>query len=83
MDSEKQHEKEAMDQAGYVPDGHDEEVGIVNKSDPLARDLQGRHMQMIAIGMVLRAPFCPFFMSRALDICRTRWLLPTYKSTSL
>jgi amino acid permease len=34
----------------YVAEGHDEEVGIVNKSEPLARDLQGRHMQMIAIG---------------------------------
>jgi amino acid permease len=28
----------------------DVEVGVVNKTDPLSRDLQGRHMQMIAIG---------------------------------
>ena len=26
------------------------DAGIVNKSAPLARQLQGRHMQMIAIG---------------------------------
>ena len=35
----------------YPSDGHhDEEVGIINKADPLKKDLQGRHMQMIAIG---------------------------------
>lgn len=27
-----------------------EEVGIVNKSAPLVRELRNRHMQMIAIG---------------------------------
>ncbi len=48
MELEKQ-EKEASDQ-GYVPEGQDEEVGVVNKGQPLSRDLQGRHMQMIAIG---------------------------------
>jgi len=64
-DSEKHLEKEAIDQGahdrnGYLVDGQDEEVGIVNKADPLARDLQGRHMQMIAIGACLRpAQFPP------------------------
>jgi amino acid permease len=37
--------------SGYVAEGGDEEIGVVNKSDPLKHDLQGRHMQMIAIGM--------------------------------
>jgi transposase len=37
---------------GYTsPSSDDVEVGIVNKTDPLARDLKSRHMQMIAIGM--------------------------------
>jgi amino acid permease len=44
--------KEVLDHHnGYVPEGRDEEVGIVNKAEPLARQLRGRHMQMIAIGM--------------------------------
>jgi amino acid permease len=30
---------------------YDQDVGVVYKAEPLARDLQGRHMQMIAIGM--------------------------------
>jgi amino acid permease len=35
----------------YPHDGpHDEEVGIINKADPLKKELRGRHMQMIAIG---------------------------------
>ncbi|OAA67999.1 amino-acid permease [Niveomyces insectorum RCEF 264] len=34
---------------------HDEEVGIVNKGEPLQRDLQGRHMQMIAMGGAIGA----------------------------
>ncbi len=51
MDSEKAHDKETSDGAVYAANGHDEEVGIVNKADPLSRDLRGRHMQMIAIGM--------------------------------
>lgn len=48
---EKHHGQEVVDN-GYLHDHHsgDEEVGIVNKADPLARDLKGRHMQMIAIG---------------------------------
>jgi len=60
-DSEKHLEKEAIDQTGHDRNGyahddhHDEEVGIVNKADPLARDLQGRHMQMIAIGGAIGA----------------------------
>ena len=29
----------------------DEEVGTINGSNALKRDLKGRHMQMIAIGM--------------------------------
>jgi len=60
-DSEKHLDKEALDQGavgshGYAPDSHDEEVGVVNKAQPLSRDLQGRHMQMIAIGTF---PTCP------------------------
>jgi len=50
---EKHTDKEVLAQNdGYVPEGRDEEVGIVNKSDPLARELKSRHMQMIAIGML-------------------------------
>ncbi len=55
--SEHEHEKipdkEAIDQNGFTGEGHDEEVGIVHKGDPLQRDLQSRHMQMIAIGVSL------------------------------
>ena len=64
-DSEKHLEKEAIDQSGHDRNGyihddhHDEEVGIVNKADPLARDLKGRHMQMIAIGMFRLPAFYP------------------------
>lgn len=49
---EKQHGTEVVETHGYLHDHHggDEEVGIVNKAAPLSRDLQGRHMQMIAIG---------------------------------
>lgn len=48
---EKHEDKEAV-KNGYVAEGEDEEVGIVNRADPLARELQSRHMQMIAIGML-------------------------------
>lgn len=34
------------------PDIETGDVGIKNKSNPLARELRGRHMQMIAIGTV-------------------------------
>jgi amino acid transporter len=53
---EKHHGKEVVDN-GYLHDQHsgDEEVGIVNKADPLARDLKGRHMQMIAMGGAIGA----------------------------
>lgn len=34
----------------YAGSQQDEEVGLVNKADPLTRGLRGRHMQMIAIG---------------------------------
>ncbi|KAJ9154974.1 Amino-acid permease inda1 [Pleurostoma richardsiae] len=48
--------KEVLDHHnGYVPEGRDEEVGIVNKAEPLARQLRGRHMQMIAIGGAIGA----------------------------
>ncbi|OIW33285.1 amino-acid permease inda1 [Coniochaeta ligniaria NRRL 30616] len=49
---EKQHGIEVVDSHGYLQDHHsgDEEVGVVNKAAPLSRDLQNRHMQMIAIG---------------------------------
>lgn len=40
---------------GYVPAGADEEIGVVNKTDPLKQDLKGRHMQMIAIGGAIGA----------------------------
>jgi hypothetical protein len=48
---EKHHGKEVVNDHAYL-DHHsgDEEVGIVNKSNPLSRDLKGRHMQMIAMG---------------------------------
>jgi amino acid transporter len=40
----------------YPHDGHvDEEVGVVNKADPLKKDLRSRHMQMIAIGGAIGA----------------------------
>ena len=61
-DFEKHNDKEAVDSQhgsdlhnGYAPERQDEEVGIVNKAAPLARDLRGRHMQMIAIGSWTRA----------------------------
>ena len=42
------------------PYGHDvdieQDAGVVNKTAPLHRDLRGRHMQMIAIGMRLSRP---------------------------
>ncbi|CRG89953.1 Amino-acid permease inda1 [Talaromyces islandicus] len=34
---------------------YDQDVGVVYKAEPLARDLQGRHMQMIAIGGAIGA----------------------------
>lgn len=37
---------------GYGSETVDEEVGVVNKSGALSRDLKSRHMQMIAIGMI-------------------------------
>lgn len=66
-DFEKHNDKETVDSHqgsdlhnGYAPEGQDAEVGIVNKSAPLARDLRGRHMQMIAIGE-LTNPYCQSF----------------------
>lgn len=50
------HEKSRTDKEviephnGYGSENVDEEVGVVNKSGTLARDLKSRHMQMIAIG---------------------------------
>ncbi|KAK3942992.1 amino-acid permease inda1 [Diplogelasinospora grovesii] len=52
---EEKHGGKGVVDNGYVPEGGDEEVGIVNKSDPLKQDLQGRHMQMIAIGGAIGA----------------------------
>lgn len=46
--------KEVVDN-GYLTETRDEEVGIINKSDPLVRDLRNRHMQMIAIGGAIGA----------------------------
>lgn len=37
----------------YANSQTDEEVGIVHKGAALKTDLQGRHMQMIAIGMTI------------------------------
>ncbi|KAI2464188.1 amino acid permease/ SLC12A domain-containing protein [Annulohypoxylon bovei var. microspora] len=53
-------EKQVKDEAAvnsqaYARGGHDEEVGIVNKSGQLHTDLKGRHMQMIAIGGAIGA----------------------------
>ncbi|ELQ42122.1 amino-acid permease inda1 [Pyricularia oryzae] len=44
--------KETANTSAVVSDNnsHDEEVGVVNKSKPLVRELRNRHMQMIAIG---------------------------------
>ena len=55
MSTEKHLDKEVADQGVYVNDSHDEEVGAVNKTNPLARDLKNRHMQMIAIGGAIGA----------------------------
>jgi hypothetical protein len=63
--------KDAVDD-GYVPQGADEEVGVINKSDPLKQDLQNRHMQMIAIGTSLptqqKPPNHPFAIRRLCDL---------------
>ncbi|KAI1102254.1 amino acid permease/ SLC12A domain-containing protein [Jackrogersella minutella] len=53
-------EKQVKDEAAvntqaYANSGHDEEVGMVNKSGQLHTDLKGRHMQMIAIGGAIGA----------------------------
>jgi amino acid permease len=36
-----------------VENGSDQDKGIINKTAPLHKDLKGRHMQMIAIGVYL------------------------------
>lgn len=43
---------------GYGSETVDEEVGVVNKSGALSRDLKSRHMQMIAIGMSATSSPC-------------------------
>lgn len=43
---------------GYGSETVDEEVGVVNKSGALSRDLKSRHMQMIAIGMISTSSPC-------------------------
>jgi hypothetical protein len=70
-ETEKHLEKEAVSSNGYHHDGvHDEEVGIVNKSTPLSRELKGRHMQMIAIGTLSphRAVYTSFAIDSALQV---------------
>lgn len=54
---EEKHDKHVKEEVGngYAAEHSDEEVGLVNKSSPLAKDLQGRHMQMIAIGGAIGA----------------------------
>ena len=52
---EKHTAREAVNDHAYLDrQSGDEEVGIVNKAEPLSRDLKGRHMQMIAMGKYLR-----------------------------
>ena len=53
-DSEKYESKGTVTHAATAT--VDEEVGTVGRTDPLKKDLQGRHMQMIAIGMTIRFP---------------------------
>lgn len=47
---------------GYGSETVDEEVGVVNKSGALSRDLKSRHMQMIAIGMIATSSPCQIIM---------------------
>lgn len=56
---EKSHtDKEVIEpRNGYGSETVDEEVGVVNKTGTLARDLKSRHMQMIAIGTITPSPF--------------------------
>lgn len=55
------HDKPVSKEEGLSPldssagEIRDEEAGVVHKSDPLQRDLKGRHMQMIAIGGAIGA----------------------------
>ncbi|KAI1143990.1 amino acid permease/ SLC12A domain-containing protein [Hypoxylon sp. FL0543] len=54
--TEKQVKGEAtVDPQPYGNEGHDEEVGIINKGGQLHTDLRSRHMQMIAIGGAIGA----------------------------
>lgn len=48
---------------GYGSENVDEEVGVVNKSGALSRDLKSRHMQMIAIGTT------PKLLSASVSTC--------------
>lgn len=45
-------EKKAGEIQGSPPNEHDVEHGTLVKANPLTRALEGRHMQMIAIGMI-------------------------------
>ena len=84
MEEEKHQAKEVIDNHGFAPEGADEEVGIVNKSGPLKQDLQGRHMQMIAIGTLCSCspPLPCLFAGRCLFRARSPPSLSSPSSTS-
>lgn len=81
--------KETANTSAVVSDNnsHDEEVGVVNKSKPLVRELRNRHMQMIAIGtLVLEIcaggqQICLLTLKGIGDPART-WTNPNAKMTS-
>jgi hypothetical protein len=48
--SYKEEPKNTVDGTHYLNEPVDEEVGVTKRGDALRKDLQSRHMQMIAIG---------------------------------